>query len=69
MKTILIKDIYKTYINYMYICIVVTGLTDAVLTRIWKQSVPDAERLLSFLIAHFIEQHSDLVEANYIQNH
>ena len=62
------KDIYKTYINYIYIYIV-AGLTDAVLTRMWKQSVPVAERLLSFLITHFIEQHRDLVEADYIQNH
>jgi len=27
------KDIYKTYINYMYIYIVVAGVADAVLTR------------------------------------
>ena len=43
-----------------------TGLTHAALTGERKQSVGDAERMLSFLVAKFLREHGYNREANYI---
>lgn len=43
-----------------------TGLTHAALTGERKQSVGDAERMLSFLVAKFLREHGYIREANYI---
>ena len=43
-----------------------TGLTHAALTGERKQSVGDAERILSFLVAKFLREHGYIREANYI---
>ena len=43
-----------------------TGLTHAALTGERKQSVGDAERMLSFLVSKFLNEHGYLREANYI---
>lgn len=43
-----------------------TGLTQAALTGERKQSVQDAERVLSFLVAKFLEEHGHNTEGNYV---
>ena len=43
-----------------------TGLTHASLTGERKQSVRDAERMLSFLVAKFLREHGYIREAKYI---
>ena len=43
-----------------------TGLTHAALTGERKQSVGDAEQMLSFLVAKFLREHGYIWEANYI---
>jgi len=43
-----------------------TGLMHAALTGEQKQSVGDAERMLSFLVAKFLREHGYIREANYI---
>ena len=43
-----------------------TGLTHAALTGERKQSVGDAERMLSFLVAKFLREHGCVREANYV---
>ena len=44
-----------------------TGLTHAALTGERKQSVGDAERMLSFLVANFLREHGFIQEAKYIE--
>lgn len=44
-----------------------TGLTQAALTGERKQSVQDAERLLSYHVASFLREHNFQTEANYIE--
>lgn len=44
-----------------------TGLTQAALTGERKQSVQDAERLLSYHVASFLREHNFINEANYIE--
>ena len=44
------------------------GLTHAVLSGLRKQSVPDAERLLSYRMAQYMDRHNHAEEATYI-NH
>ena len=43
-----------------------TGLTHASLTGERKQSVGEAERMLSFLVAKFLHEHGYKQEAKYI---
>lgn len=43
-----------------------TRLTHAALTGERKQSVGDAERMLSFLVGKFLREHGYIREANYI---
>lgn len=43
-----------------------TGLTHAALTGERKQSVGDAERMLSFIVAKFLKEHGYIHEATYI---
>ena len=44
-----------------------TGLTNAALVGPHKQSVPDAEKLLSFYVAKFFKDTHYLAEAEYIE--
>ena len=44
-----------------------TGLTQAALTGERKQSVQDAERMLSFLVAHFLESHGYDDEGKFVR--
>lgn len=44
-----------------------TGLTLAALRGERKQSVQDAERMLSFLVAKFLQEHGYVAESNYIE--
>ncbi|KAK3717702.1 hypothetical protein QZH41_009790 [Actinostola sp. cb2023] len=43
-----------------------TGLTHAALTGERKQSVVDAERMLSFLVSRFLSEHGYIREAHYV---
>lgn len=43
-----------------------TGLSHAALTGIRRQSVPDAERLLSYHVAQFLQENNFLYEAEYV---
>ena len=44
-----------------------TGLTHAALVGSRKQSVPDAEKLLSFHVAKFFKDNHHLAEAEYVE--
>jgi len=44
-----------------------TGLTHAALVGSRKQSVPDAEKLLSFHVAKFFKDNHYLAEAEYVE--
>lgn len=44
-----------------------TGLTLAALRGERKQSVQDAERMLSFLVAKFLREHGYVAESNYVE--
>ena len=43
-----------------------TGLTNAALVGVRKQSVPDAERLLSYQVAQFMTNHGHQLEGDYV---
>ena len=44
-----------------------TGLTHAALVGLRKQSVPDAERLLSVHVARWLRNHGYTKEAEFVQ--
>ena len=44
-----------------------TGLTHAALVGERKQSVPDAEKMLSYLVAKFLREHGHETEAYYVE--
>ena len=44
-----------------------TGLTHAAQVGEWKQSVADAERMLSYLVAKFLRDHGYAMEAYYVE--
>ena len=44
-----------------------TGLTHAALVGERKQSVPDAEKMLSYLVAKFLREHGYETEAYYVE--
>lgn len=44
-----------------------TGLTHAALVGERKQSVPDAEKMLSYLVAKFLREHGYEIEAYYVE--